>query len=84
MCIQGHLAHTKLTPPYDHRRALGIGPLQGPRRKTFLMSEVPLSLTKPSCEGCPGAVLPSPGQGILRESVPETQRTVDVLCPDSL
>jgi len=40
--IQGYLAHKKLPPPYDHRRALGIGLLQGPRRMPFLMSEVPL------------------------------------------
>ena len=40
--LQGYLAHKKLPPPQDHRRALGIGLLQGPRRRQFLMSEVPL------------------------------------------
>jgi len=28
--------------PWDHRRVLGIGLLQGPRRRQFLMSEAPL------------------------------------------
>ena len=41
--VQGYLAHQKLPPSYDHRRALDIGLLQGPRKRTFLiMSEVPL------------------------------------------
>ena len=45
--IQGFFAKKKQPPPYDHhrapqdhRRALGIGLLQGPRRRKFLMSEV--------------------------------------------
>jgi len=42
LALQGYLTHTNLPPPYDHRRALGIGLLQGPRRGVFLMSEVPL------------------------------------------
>ena len=29
-------------PPYDHRRALGIGLLYGPMGGAFLVSEVPL------------------------------------------
>jgi len=29
-------------PPQDHHRALGIVLLQGPRRRVFLMSEIPL------------------------------------------
>ena len=33
-----------MDPPYDHRRVLGIVLLYGPRRKQFLMSEVPLYL----------------------------------------
>ena len=32
----------KRPPPWDHRRALGIGLLQGPRGLRFLMSEVSL------------------------------------------
>jgi len=28
--------------PWDHRRVLGIGLLQGPRRRQFLMSKAPL------------------------------------------
>jgi len=40
--VQGYLAHKKLPPPQDHLRALGIVLLYGPRRKQFLMSEVPL------------------------------------------
>ena len=42
--VQGYLAHKKLPPPQDFRRALGIGLLQGPWRRQFLMSEVPLYL----------------------------------------
>jgi hypothetical protein len=38
----GYLAHKELPPPQDHRRAIGIGLLHGPRRRRFLMSEVPL------------------------------------------
>ena len=38
--LQGYLAQTK--PHLDHHRSLGIGLLQGPRRKQFLMREVPL------------------------------------------
>ena len=38
---QGYLAHKKLPPtPQDFRRALGVGLLQGPRERLFLMSEV--------------------------------------------
>jgi len=40
--FQGYLAHTKLPPPWDHRRALCIGLLEVPRRRPFLMNEVPL------------------------------------------
>ena len=40
--LQGYLAHKKVPPPPDHRRALGIVLLYGPRRKQFFMSEVPL------------------------------------------
>jgi len=29
-------------PPQDHRRAIGIGLLEGPMGRRFLMSEVPL------------------------------------------
>ena len=39
--IQGYLAHKKLPPPWDHRGALGIALLYGPRGAQFLMSEVP-------------------------------------------
>jgi len=41
-CIQGYLADKKLPTPQDHHRSLGIVLLYGPRRKQFLMSEVPL------------------------------------------
>ena len=41
-CVLGYLAHKKLATPQDQYRALGIGLLQGPRRRQFLMSEVPL------------------------------------------
>ena len=43
--IQGYLAHKKTPAPLDHHRALGIGLLQGPRGKRFIMSEVPLYCT---------------------------------------
>ena len=39
--IQGYLAHKKPPPPWDHRRALGIFLLYGPRGGRFLMGEVP-------------------------------------------
>ena len=39
---QGYLANKKMPPPYDHRRVLWIGLLQGPKRRMFLMGEVPL------------------------------------------
>ena len=39
--IQGYLAHKKLPPPWDHRGALSIALLYGPRGAQFLMSEVP-------------------------------------------
>ena len=35
--LQGYLAHQKLPPPRDHRRALGIGLLQDPRGVQFLL-----------------------------------------------
>ena len=35
-------------PPLDHRRALCIGLPQGPRRRLFLMSEVPLYVVSPT------------------------------------
>ena len=38
----GTLLMRNCAPPLDHHRALGIGLLQGPRRKHFLMSEVPM------------------------------------------
>jgi len=40
--MQGYLEHKKHPDPEDHRRALGIVQVQGPRGKRFLMSEVPL------------------------------------------
>ena len=40
--LQGYLAHKKLSPLQDFRRALGRGLLLGPGRRQFLMSEVPL------------------------------------------
>ena len=40
--LQGYLAHKKHPPPQDHPRSLGIGLLYGPRRRQFLVSEVPL------------------------------------------
>jgi hypothetical protein len=43
-------------PPWDHRRALGIGLLKGARLRWFLMSEVPLygitNLNPPSTRRC--------------------------------
>ena len=35
-------SYKKHPPPQDHHRSLGIGPLQGPTRGVFLMSEVTL------------------------------------------
>ena len=40
--VQGYLAYKNSPPPLDHRRALGTGLLQGPRRGWSLMSVVPL------------------------------------------
>ena len=40
--LLGYLAHKKEPPPQDHRRALGMVLLYGPRGALFLMSEVPL------------------------------------------
>ena len=40
-------------PPQDHRRALGIGLLQGPRGWHFLMSEVALQRTSDGREWGP-------------------------------
>ncbi len=40
--VQGYLAHKKLPSNYDHRRALGMVLLQGPKGGLFLMSEAPL------------------------------------------
>jgi len=37
--LQGYLAYKKTRPPWDFRRALGIGLLWGPRGGRFLMSE---------------------------------------------
>ena len=43
LSLQGYLASkTPPPPPWNHHRALGTGLLQGPRRRLFLMSEVPL------------------------------------------
>ena len=40
---QGYPAHKKPRPPLeDHHRALGTVLRQGPKRRLFLMSEVPL------------------------------------------
>ena len=39
---QGYLAHKKSPPPYDHRSAIGIVLIFGPRGALLLMSEVPL------------------------------------------
>ena len=38
--VQRYLAHKKVPIAQDHRRALGIGLLLGPRGRRFLMSEV--------------------------------------------
>ena len=40
--VQGYLAQKKLQPPKDHHRTLGTGLLSDPRRKQFLMREVPM------------------------------------------
>ena len=40
---QGYLAHKKTPIPQDHRKALGIDLLKGPRGRCFLLREVPLS-----------------------------------------
>ena len=40
--MQGYLAHKKLPPPEQQRGALGLSLLQGPTRRQFVMSEVPL------------------------------------------
>ena len=50
--IQGYLAHQKLQPPQDHHRALGIGLLQGPRRKQFFMREEPAYCHAQYCFAC--------------------------------
>ena len=44
-CLQGYLTHKKTaSPSWAHRSALGMhfGLLRGPRRRQFLISEVPL------------------------------------------
>jgi len=41
--IQGYLAYKKPSTPHsDQRKTIGIGLLQGPAGRRFLMSEVPL------------------------------------------
>ena len=45
--LQGHLAHKEQHPSLDNPRALGIGLLQGPRERVFLMMEVPLYTLRP-------------------------------------
>ena len=40
--LQGYLAHKKTPPPLDRRKTIGVGLLQGPMGRRFLMSEVPL------------------------------------------
>jgi len=40
LLVQGYLAHKKMPPPWDHRRALGMVLLFGPRWTLFRMSEV--------------------------------------------
>ena len=41
--LQGYLAHKETASPLeDYHKALSTGPLPGPRRRHFLMSEEPL------------------------------------------
>ena len=64
--LQGYLAHKKPPSPQDFHRALGIGLLQGPSGRRFLVSEVPLYGCPTACISRRAPTYPSGSQAVPR------------------